>query len=382
MSQFLLSAGVPATRFLVPGGGVLLGDGTVAPTPHAQLLGGTMSPYGVVWQPIVPPTSLQQPNCPPAFSSCQPHQDRVLPGFSSAIQLSPAGTTTTAAAAVAAPEAWGALAGQVRLPTFALRDGCGGGSPSDPSFSGLSMASLQSTGAVNHPPSSHTPVVAPSSDWSSGSTAFPAKLLPPPPSRSYVPQHPGIHTTTGPRIIGGRLRTGSNVHTALRDVCQYFSYHDPLPVRDASCEGPGAQVVPLFVQMYPYEHMENAQVIFDAVMCLICGPGAGRAVGVEQRSDTSFLVHVQTGVVWHVLYNLRCRVLMDRHGFWYAGSLPQYLMMREYCDRLRNLPQHARHAAADGMPSLPLVVELARSVQQRTISAPSAPAPFDAQVPR
>jgi hypothetical protein len=196
--------------------------------------------------------------------------------------------------------------------------------------------------------------------------------------------HPGINETIGPMVIGGRLRHGGNAHRDLQQICKYFSYKDAdnqklLPSGHQASDR--VQVLPLFVQMFPAELKDHAALIFEKVMLIICGPGAGRVVGIEARSETSFLVFVQTDVVWHVLYNLRCRVLMDRHGFWYAENLQQYSKMREYCDAVRMLPQHSRHGKTDGMPSMPLVVELSRTVSSASIVAPPAPAPFDTQMP-
>lgn len=184
-------------------------------------------------------------------------------------------------------------------------------------------------------------------------------------------------------IIGGRLRHGGNAHTELKNACKYFAYRDADQIKaNYPQHQPGAkdQLLPLFVQMYPSEHKDQAANIFEKVLTLICGPGAGSVVGVEPRSDTSFIVFVRTGVVWHVIYNMRYRVLMDRHGFWYAENLQQYAIMREYCENVRTLPQQSRHAKTDGMPSMPLVIELSRTMSRTSITAPPAPAPFDIQV--
>jgi hypothetical protein len=195
--------------------------------------------------------------------------------------------------------------------------------------------------------------------------------------------HPGIHESNGPMIIGGRLRHGGNAHTELKNACKYFAYRDADQIKASypqHQQGSKDQLLPLFVQMFPSEHKDQAASIFEKVLTLICGPGAGSVVGVEPRSDTSFIVFVRTGVVWHVIYNMRYRVLMDRHGFWYAENLMQYAMMREYCENVRTLPQQARHAKTDGMPSMPLVIELSRTMSRTSITAPPAPAPFDIQV--
>lgn len=215
----------------------------------------------------------------------------------------------------------------------------------------------------------------------------PMVILPMAPQQPAAPSHPpsqgmhpGISDTVGPMIVGGRLRHGGNAHVELRHSCKYFSYKDGEELKALVGQGsPKEQILPMFVQMFPSEHKDHTAVLFEKVLLLICGPGAGCVVGVEPRSDTSFIAFVRTSVVWHVLYNLRYRVLMDRHGFWYAENVQQYVSMRDYCESVRMLPQHARHAKTDGMPSMPLVLELSRTISRSSITAPPAPAPFDVQ---
>eukprot|EP00743_Colponemidia_sp_Colp-15_P017164 GILK01021132.1.p1 GENE.GILK01021132.1~~GILK01021132.1.p1 ORF type:complete len:158 (+),score=2.31 GILK01021132.1:68-475(+) len=47
-------------------------------------------------------------------------------------------------------------------------------------------------------------------------------------------------------------------------------------------------------------------------------------------------------------------VLMDRRGFHLARSAEERAAVAAYCDRIRNLPQRARHWRMDGLPSTPI----------------------------
>lgn len=203
-----------------------------------------------------------------------------------------------------------------------------------------------------------------------------------------VPIHPNMHDTCGPVLLNGRLRHGRNVHTALAGVCRYVSYNDPIPTSSIMIQGGGAPnggaaapttPLPLFVQMFPSEHKEQFQLLFERILQLVCGPAIATVHAAEPRSDTSFLVFLTTTCVWHVIHFLRCRVLMDRHGFWYAEDFAQFEALMQYCDRVRSLPPPQRNAATDGLPSRALVVELSRTAAT-VQSAPPAPAPFDAQL--
>jgi hypothetical protein len=203
--------------------------------------------------------------------------------------------------------------------------------------------------------------------------------------RTAVPLNPGMHDTCGPVLLNGRLRHGRNVHTALAGVCRYVSYNDPIPTssimvqhQSAASTAPSTPL-PLFVQMFPSEHKEQFQLLFERILQLVCGPAMATVHAAEPRSDTSFLVFLTTSCVWHVIHFLRCRVLMDRHGFWYAEDFSQFEALMQYCDRVRSLPPPQRNAATDGLPSRALVVELSRTAAT-VQGAPPAPAPFDAQL--
>lgn len=207
------------------------------------------------------------------------------------------------------------------------------------------------------------------------------------PLNTAVPIHPNMHDTCGPVLLNGRLRHGRNVHTALAGVCRYVSYNDPIPTSSIMIQGGAPNggsaapttPLPLFVQMFPSEHKEQFQLLFERILQLVCGPAIATVHAAEPRSDTSFLVFLTTTCVWHVIHFLRCRVLMDRHGFWYAEDFAQFEALMQYCDRVRSLPPPQRNAATDGLPSRALVVELSRTAAT-VQSAPPAPAPFDAQL--
>lgn len=141
-----------------------------------------------------------------------------------------------------------------------------------------------------------------------------------------------------------------------------------------------APVLPIFIQMFPCELRDRVGVL-NRVIEATCGRGAGLVQSYETRSETSFIAHVRTGNVWDLIYKLRCRVLMDRFGFWYAADIDQYVRMKEYCEGVRRLPQQTRHFQTDGLPCMPLVVELSRSVDRSLVTENTGPRCFDELVP-
>jgi hypothetical protein len=141
-----------------------------------------------------------------------------------------------------------------------------------------------------------------------------------------------------------------------------------------------APVLPIFIQMFPCELHDRAAVL-NRVIEATCGRDCGVVQRIEPRSETSFIAHVRTHQVWQLIYKLRCRVLMDRFGFWYAADLDQYVRMKEYCEGVRRLPQQTRHFQTDGLPCMPLVVELSRAVDKMVVTENNAPRTFDEIVP-
>ncbi|KAG5510118.1 hypothetical protein JKF63_07014 [Porcisia hertigi] len=141
-----------------------------------------------------------------------------------------------------------------------------------------------------------------------------------------------------------------------------------------------APVLPIFIQMFPCELRDRVGLL-NRVIEMTCGRDAGVVQGFETRSETSFVAQVRTNKVWDLIYKLRCRVLMDRFGFWYAGDIDQYVRMKEYCEGVRRLPQQTRHFQTDGLPCMPLVVELSRSVDRSFLTENTAPRCFDEIVP-
>ncbi|CAJ1018598.1 hypothetical protein, conserved [Leishmania lindenbergi] len=141
-----------------------------------------------------------------------------------------------------------------------------------------------------------------------------------------------------------------------------------------------APALPIFIQMFPCELRDRVGLL-NRVIEATCGRNAGLAQSFETRSETSFIAHVRTNNVWELIYKLRCRVLMDRFGFWYAADIDQYVRMKEYCEGVRRLPQQTRHFQTDGLPCMPLVVELSRSVDRGLVTENTAPRCFDELVP-
>lgn len=139
--------------------------------------------------------------------------------------------------------------------------------------------------------------------------------------------------------------------------------------------------LPVFIQMFPCELHDRVEKL-NRILEVTCGLEMGTVTGVENRSETSFIAQVKTNSVFEVIYRLRYRALMDRHGFWYAEDLAQYRIMKEYCEEVRRLPQQIRHFQTDGLPCMPLVVELSRSVDEQCVAAhPRTPPTFDAILP-
>lgn len=194
------------------------------------------------------------------------------------------------------------------------------------------------------------------------------------------------------RELGNRPNHNTNVHDSLAGKCSFHAYRSgslcgsvvaaarrppkllpPTPTnRDLS--------LPIFVQMFPSEWIQQAQAIFQELVRTICGPTMPAVVEtMDMRSETSFIAVVRTAHVWDLIARLRCRVLMDRHGYWYANDWKAYLDMKEYCEAVRRLPQQQRHCKTDGLPCMPLVVELGRSATMDSITAPYC-APFDSLI--
>ncbi|KEG11200.1 hypothetical protein DQ04_02861000 [Trypanosoma grayi] len=184
----------------------------------------------------------------------------------------------------------------------------------------------------------------------------------------------------------GRQRSGTNVHGSLQGICAYYSYNLSAALKqyeqpDAHPTKPGEQVLPVFIQMFPCELRDRTIIVLNRVVEATCGPDVATVVGIEPRSETSFITLVRTNEVWLLIHKLRCRVLMDRHGFWYAENMEQYLRLKEYCEGVRRLPQQMRHFQTDGLPCMPLVVELSRSVNAAAVTSPPAPPSFDEVAP-
>ncbi|RNF09938.1 uncharacterized protein Tco025E_07112, partial [Trypanosoma conorhini] len=175
----------------------------------------------------------------------------------------------------------------------------------------------------------------------------------------------------------GRQRSGTNVHGSLQGICTYYSYNLSAALKqyeqpDSHVEKPVEQVLPVFIQMFPCELRDRTIIVLNRVVEATCGPDIATVVGIEPRSETSFITLVRTNGVWQLIHKLRCRVLMDRHGFWYAENMEQYLRLKEYCESVRRLPQQMRHFQTDGLPCMPLVVELSRSVNAASVTSPPA----------
>jgi hypothetical protein len=172
-------------------------------------------------------------------------------------------------------------------------------------------------------------------------------------------------------------RHGGNVHSTLGGILKYYPYS----ALEAPSEGlSDATPVVLYARMFPIELLN----VFLETMVSILQQVAGDICAVESASacsESSGLVRVRTSRVWDVIHRARYRVLMDRHGFWYAESMDQYLQLKQYCENLRSMPQQERHFVTDGLPCMPLVLELSRNISRGDVNAPEAPPAFDEVVP-
>ncbi|KAF8281214.1 hypothetical protein TcBrA4_0089950 [Trypanosoma cruzi] len=207
------------------------------------------------------------------------------------------------------------------------------------------------------------------------------------PPRGSPPSYDSLRIQiTKRRQPSGRQRSGTNVHGSLQGICSYYSYNLSAALKqyehpDSHVAKPVEQVLPVFVQMFPCELRDRTIIVLNRVVEATCGPDIATVVGIEPRSETSFIALIRTNDVWHLIHKLRCRVLMDRHGFWYAENMEQYLRLKEYCESVRRLPQQIRHFQTDGLPCMPLVVELSRSVNAASVTSLPAPPSFDEVAP-
>lgn len=207
------------------------------------------------------------------------------------------------------------------------------------------------------------------------------------PYNSGAPAAPTAVISTGLALMNGSgvwapsqqlSNGGSPVDSHAKSGFLPASAEVSVPAKNAS-SAVEAKVL-IFIQMFPCELRDRVGVLNRVIECT-CGPNIATVLEVETRSETSFVALVQTSAVWHLIYSLRCRVLMDRFGFWYAADMDQYLSMKRYCEGVRRLPQHERHFQTDGLPCMPLVVELSRSVDRQLLGANTAPPCFDSLVP-
>lgn len=138
----------------------------------------------------------------------------------------------------------------------------------------------------------------------------------------------------------------------------------------------------VFFQMFPWEVSNRLEILNVILRELYPSlPILGVVHNISPRSDTSFIAMISTDDLWNLIQRLRCRILMDHNGFWYADTLGQYMELKQYCEFLRYMPQRPRHAKTDGLPCMPLVVELSTAEQKREICGPSAPPSFDTIAP-
>lgn len=345
------------------------------PTGQVVMLPATMSPQSAPPPPAMPSFS---PNCtfpqsPMSIPSKKPKQQQqhISVGNSSRTSISSARVPATV------------------FPSEPLPLSPGNSITSNPTNN--SMCGLLLSKGVPSPQSlglstAEDPVTPPEDDLSSDSgCAVEDKkresTTTPPSDNSFNPESAAAKVAE--RDIGSRPNHGTNVHDALAGKLTFHAYR-PGVKRPSTCvqSTPNTQTLPIFVQMFPSEWIHEALVTFQEVVSAICGPRCAIVERIEPRSETSFIAFVKTAQVWDLISALRCRALMDRHGFWYANTWQQYLDMKAYCENVRRMPQQQRHYKTDGLPCMPLVVELSRMVATESVLAPPATqVPFDTHLP-
>lgn len=179
-----------------------------------------------------------------------------------------------------------------------------------------------------------------------------------------------------------------DVHTFLQQKgLRYVPYRSIRVVTEAELNQKmqlaAAPLISVFIQMFPCELRERVETLNNMIREVQSPyePLMGYVESVYPRSETSFIAMFRTNDLWNLIQRLRCRVLMDRNGFWYAETMEQYMDLKYYCENIRRMPQQARHAKTDGLPCMPLVVELSTSEVQSAIKAPPAPPCFDEIAP-
>ncbi|KAG8342803.1 hypothetical protein ERJ75_000229100 [Trypanosoma vivax] len=157
-------------------------------------------------------------------------------------------------------------------------------------------------------------------------------------------------------------RSGTNVHGALQGMCTYYSYNLSAALkqyeqRDAQSCSPEWQTASILIRMYPCELRNRTVIVLNRVIEATCGPDVAVVVNIESRFEAAFVMHVKTNSVQDLVSALHNRVLMDRHGFWYAKTVDQRDRMREYCEGMCSVPRKECSANMDGLPRMPLVLE-------------------------
>lgn len=189
-----------------------------------------------------------------------------------------------------------------------------------------------------------------------------------------------------PVSLAPPYRERKNVHMELHDILRYVPHHEnskPLLTEDDPAIRCLKSYPPIsvFIQMFPCELKDRVETMNHIIREVSEDEPLGLVDSVQPRSETSFIAKIRTKDIWNLIQRLRCRVLMDRHGFWYAETMEQYVTMKTYCEGIRCMPQQARHTKTDGLPCMPLVVELSTSEAKHAICAPQAPPCFDAIAP-
>lgn len=203
--------------------------------------------------------------------------------------------------------------------------------------------------------------------------------------RAMTPIQQNVPLPLSPfKSTGGTGGRRGNVYTILEQKGLRYIPYNKVAQRNTTAEDARCAFlmtlpqIPVFFQMFPSELKERGETLNTILREVY--PEFGVLGLVEQtfpRSETSFIAYIRTDIVYHLIKYTRVRILMDRFGCWYAENMEQYRELKAFCENIRRMPQHDRHAVTDGLPCMPLVVELSTLVQKESITAPSAGKCFD-----
>ena len=110
--------------------------------------------------------------------------------------------------------------------------------------------------------------------------------------------------------------------------------------------------------------------MLESVIRQVAGDDAGVVISCTAVTFNAVRATILSAAPFSLCHALRCRVMADRHGFWYARTYEAFLELREYCSNLRYISQQERHYITDGLASIPLIAEFATEVNIPSLGLP------------